>query len=154
MPDPSLNPGISRQIQNSNHWPLRRRLCLLLCTLLSVLQVLYLHRRLLPLVSSALSSRNALTPTPDVVPPTERNTLFPQSALSPSFNNLPEERTTPSLTLDIDILDNNATSSERTRRLPDALIIGVRKGGTRALLDALALHPRVQVSSKYRDLGV
>lgn len=30
------------------------------------------------------------------------------------------------------------------RRLPQALIIGVRKCGTRALLEMLALHPRIQ----------
>lgn len=30
-------------------------------------------------------------------------------------------------------------------RLPTALIIGVRKGGTRALLDAAALHPKVRI---------
>ncbi|XP_046401288.1 uncharacterized protein LOC124167338 [Ischnura elegans] len=43
-----------------------------------------------------------------------------------------------------------ATSGNRikfpkaTRRLPQALIIGVRKGGTRALLEMLHLHPLVQ----------
>lgn len=31
-----------------------------------------------------------------------------------------------------------------SRRLPQCLIIGVRKGGTRALLEMLFLHPRVQ----------
>jgi hypothetical protein len=36
--------------------------------------------------------------------------------------------------------------SYRSRRLPHSLIIGVRKGGTRALLDALALHPHVRVA--------
>uniref|UniRef100_A0A8R1DP68 Sulfotransfer_1 domain-containing protein n=1 Tax=Caenorhabditis japonica TaxID=281687 RepID=A0A8R1DP68_CAEJA len=31
------------------------------------------------------------------------------------------------------------------RRLPSALIVGVRKGGTRALLDAIGLHPKVRI---------
>jgi [heparan sulfate]-glucosamine 3-sulfotransferase 5 len=31
-----------------------------------------------------------------------------------------------------------------SRRLPQAIIVGVRKCGTRALLEMLALHPRVQ----------
>lgn len=34
------------------------------------------------------------------------------------------------------------------RRLPSVLIIGVRKGGTRALLDAMALHPNIRVVRK------
>uniref|UniRef100_A0A914PI17 Sulfotransferase domain-containing protein n=1 Tax=Panagrolaimus davidi TaxID=227884 RepID=A0A914PI17_9BILA len=37
---------------------------------------------------------------------------------------------------------------ERRRRLPDALIIGVRKGGTRALLDAMALHPQIKAARR------
>ena len=32
----------------------------------------------------------------------------------------------------------------RTRRLPDAIIIGVKKGGTRALLEFLKVHPDVR----------
>jgi len=32
---------------------------------------------------------------------------------------------------------------ERTHRLPDALIYGVRKGGTRALLEFLDINPKV-----------
>ncbi|VEL39256.1 unnamed protein product [Protopolystoma xenopodis] len=32
------------------------------------------------------------------------------------------------------------------RRLPDCLIIGVRKGGTRALLRFLAQHPKVRAA--------
>lgn len=34
---------------------------------------------------------------------------------------------------------------QTAQRLPQCLIIGVRKGGTRALLDALALHPNIRV---------
>ncbi|KAK1792004.1 hypothetical protein P4O66_001789 [Electrophorus voltai] len=33
-----------------------------------------------------------------------------------------------------------------SRRLPGAIIIGVRKGGTRALLEMLNLHPEVEVA--------
>uniref|UniRef100_A0A0N5C9E2 Sulfotransfer_1 domain-containing protein n=1 Tax=Strongyloides papillosus TaxID=174720 RepID=A0A0N5C9E2_STREA len=33
-----------------------------------------------------------------------------------------------------------------SKKLPDALIIGVRKGGTRALLDALSLHPMIKIA--------
>lgn len=36
------------------------------------------------------------------------------------------------------------------RRLPSVLIIGVRKGGTRALLDAMALHPNIRVVRRRR----
>ncbi|VDN44839.1 unnamed protein product, partial [Gongylonema pulchrum] len=34
----------------------------------------------------------------------------------------------------------------RQKRLPQCLIIGVRKGGTRALLDALALQPYIRIA--------
>jgi len=33
---------------------------------------------------------------------------------------------------------------DRTRRLPDAIIIGVKKGGTRALLEFLKVHPDIR----------
>lgn len=36
----------------------------------------------------------------------------------------------------------------RQRRLPQCLIIGVRKGGTRALLDALAMQPYIRVARR------
>ncbi|XP_071450383.1 uncharacterized protein [Hetaerina americana] len=39
---------------------------------------------------------------------------------------------------------NRVKFPKATRRLPQALIIGVRKGGTRALLEMLHLHPLVQ----------
>ena len=34
----------------------------------------------------------------------------------------------------------------RRRRLPNALLIGVRKGGTRALIDALSMHPKIRAA--------
>lgn len=43
-------------------------------------------------------------------------------------------------------LDANSSAKEwtATRRLPQALIIGVKKGGTRALLEFLRLHPDIR----------
>lgn len=43
-------------------------------------------------------------------------------------------------------LDVNSSAKEyvATRRLPKALIIGVKKGGTRALLEFLRLHPDIR----------
>ncbi|ETN72629.1 hypothetical protein NECAME_18753, partial [Necator americanus] len=35
-----------------------------------------------------------------------------------------------------------------SHRLPSVLIIGVRKGGTRALLDAMTLHPKIRAVRK------
>jgi hypothetical protein len=35
---------------------------------------------------------------------------------------------------------------ERKRRLPQAIIIGVKKGGTRALLEFLRVHPDVSAT--------
>ena len=42
------------------------------------------------------------------------------------------------------ILQYETDISLKQRRLPQALIIGARKGGTRALLDAMELHPLIQ----------
>ncbi|KXJ28236.1 Heparan sulfate glucosamine 3-O-sulfotransferase 4 [Exaiptasia diaphana] len=49
--------------------------------------------------------------------------------------------------------DNNKTiqfpnSSTKVKMLPNAIIIGVRKGGTRALLRGLALHPNIHTATK------
>ena len=38
-------------------------------------------------------------------------------------------------------------ATRRQKRLPNAIIIGVRKGGTRALLEFLKLHPKVKACS-------
>lgn len=57
----------------------------------------------------------------------------------------------------------DATDQEwtATRRLPQALIIGVKKGGTRALLEFLRLHPDVRAAGsephffdRYYDRGL
>ena len=49
-------------------------------------------------------------------------------------------------TEDIDI--DAASEMELERRLPNALVIGIRKGGTRAVLDFLSRHPSVRVCQK------
>lgn len=38
----------------------------------------------------------------------------------------------------------NNLSQIKIQKFPDCLIIGVRKGGTRAFLDGLSLHPNIQ----------
>ena len=40
----------------------------------------------------------------------------------------------------------SSSSNHTQQRLPGAIIIGVRKGGTRALLEMLNLHPDVDVA--------
>ncbi|XP_071106431.1 heparan sulfate glucosamine 3-O-sulfotransferase 6-like [Haliotis cracherodii] len=40
----------------------------------------------------------------------------------------------------------NPSLSNATKKLPDAIIIGVKKGGTRALLEFLRIHPRVRAT--------
>ncbi|XP_069695060.1 heparan sulfate glucosamine 3-O-sulfotransferase 1 [Periplaneta americana] len=42
------------------------------------------------------------------------------------------------------VFSNRVHFPRTSRRLPQAIIVGVRKCGTRALLEMLALHPRVQ----------
>lgn len=40
----------------------------------------------------------------------------------------------------------SAVDGESARRFPQAIIVGVRKGGTRALIDMLALHPQISAA--------
>ena len=51
----------------------------------------------------------------------------------------------PDLTRDTNEPDNSLQQPRR-KRLPNALIIGVKKGGTRALLEILQIHPDVRAS--------
>uniref|UniRef100_A0A0K0DSZ5 Sulfotransfer_1 domain-containing protein n=1 Tax=Strongyloides stercoralis TaxID=6248 RepID=A0A0K0DSZ5_STRER len=44
------------------------------------------------------------------------------------------------------LIKNKYSKNFVTKKLPYALIIGVRKGGTRALLDALSLHPMIKIA--------
>ena len=44
---------------------------------------------------------------------------------------------------DDDDNDSNSADSRKKRRFPQVIIIGVRKGGTRALLEFLNLHPQI-----------
>ncbi|KAG5262658.1 hypothetical protein AALO_G00277420 [Alosa alosa] len=68
----------------------------------------------------------------------ERNRTFPQVTTS-SYGTLEDTRGSP-------VLETNSTAKDwtATRRLPHALIIGVKKGGTRALLEFLRLHPDIR----------
>ena len=47
---------------------------------------------------------------------------------------------------DFDLICDNHVVPNRTRRLPDVVIFGARKGGTRALLEFLKIHPMVKSS--------
>ncbi|XP_022257131.1 heparan sulfate glucosamine 3-O-sulfotransferase 1-like isoform X2 [Limulus polyphemus] len=49
--------------------------------------------------------------------------------------------------INLDILKQRVQFTRTKRRLPQVIIIGVRKGGTRALLEFLNVHPMVQKSS-------
>ncbi|CAD5212382.1 unnamed protein product [Bursaphelenchus okinawaensis] len=45
-------------------------------------------------------------------------------------------------------LEDTSTTETSTKRLPQALIIGARKGGTRALINSLALHSKIKVAKR------
>ena len=45
------------------------------------------------------------------------------------------------------IESNGSRVRIRTKRLPQCILIGVRKGGTRALLDMLNLHSSIRVAN-------
>lgn len=62
---------------------------------------------------------------------------------------------------DFDLICDSHLRPNRSRRLPDAVIIGAKKGGTRALIEFLKLHPRLKAAGpeihffdKHFDLGV
>jgi len=46
------------------------------------------------------------------------------------------------------LLCSDYVAQPREKRLPDAIIMGVRKGGTRALLEFINMHPRVMRAKK------
>ncbi|XP_013778719.1 heparan sulfate glucosamine 3-O-sulfotransferase 1-like [Limulus polyphemus] len=50
--------------------------------------------------------------------------------------------------INLDILRERVHFIQTKRRLPQVIIIGVRKGGTRALLEFLNVHPMIQKSSE------
>ena len=54
---------------------------------------------------------------------------------------------TPSMT-DNSYFPLNKIGVKLKQRLPQAIIIGVRKGGTRALIDFLDLHPKIEIADK------
>uniref|UniRef100_A0A915DUF3 Sulfotransferase domain-containing protein n=1 Tax=Ditylenchus dipsaci TaxID=166011 RepID=A0A915DUF3_9BILA len=58
--------------------------------------------------------------------------------------------------LTVEQFNNSANLSEQTEQQdhhpPKCLIIGVRKGGTRALLQTIALHPDVKVAKKSQQM--
>lgn len=45
---------------------------------------------------------------------------------------------------DFDLICDGHVAPNRTRRLPDVVIIGSKKGGTRALIEFLKLHPKAE----------
>ena len=47
---------------------------------------------------------------------------------------------------DSDVSDFDLEEGENRKRLPNAIIIGVKKGGTRALLEILKIHPSIRAS--------
>ncbi|XP_030631285.1 heparan sulfate (glucosamine) 3-O-sulfotransferase 3-like [Chanos chanos] len=69
----------------------------------------------------------------------KNETYFKDGITAPSFNVMRESTSTPHLEANSSGKDWTAT-----RRLPHALIIGVKKGGTRALLEFLRLHPDIR----------
>ena len=45
-------------------------------------------------------------------------------------------------------LSLHAQTSSKERRLPDSIVIGVRKAGTRAILEFLRIHPQVTAAKR------
>lgn len=90
------------------------------------------HHQQHRLASVALlpSSSASLSPSPsDTLPSDAADTPPPQSSLALVSQHA---------------FINPYRFPKTCRRLPQALIVGVRKAGTRALLEMLYLHPRVQ----------
>jgi len=73
-------------------------------------------------------------------------TIFSLTETEQSFDLLPPSTHAQSK----DILFIDDTKKDWKQRLPNALIIGIRKGGTRALINSLSRHPNVKAC--YREL--
>ena len=71
--------------------------------------------------------------------------------LSNGQQKIPHDHAAPSAIVSADGDDNNTQHiryKHTQRHLPTCLIIGIRKGGTRALLEFLNLHPNIQAQRK------
>ena len=78
-----------------------------------------------------------------------RNTRFPKASRAFSPNTALEGKSECSCPPCPDVANRNlSTTGSAQKRFPDALIIGVRKGGTRALIDFLSVHPKVKHASQ------
>ena len=54
---------------------------------------------------------------------------------------------------DFDLICDGHVEPNRTRRLPDVVIIGSKKGGTRALIEFLKLHPKAEFQCEWSGLS-
>ena len=54
---------------------------------------------------------------------------------------------------DFDLICDGHVEPNRTRRLPDVVIIGSKKGGTRALIEFLKLHPKAEFQCERKGLS-
>jgi hypothetical protein len=69
------------------------------------------------------------------------------------YKNCPNRQCWPIFDYDVEQAAKNATqpielSNKHLKTLPSALIIGAKKGGTRALIDSLQLHPRILAAKR------
>ena len=55
---------------------------------------------------------------------------------------------------DFDLMCDSYVAPERVQRLPDLIIIGAKKGGTRALIEFLKLHPLIKAHSAQSTKGL
>lgn len=114
--------------------PLRRRLLLLFIMLFLWLYMFYSCAG----SCAGLATRGSPAP-PRAAPPLPQ--LLPPAPGEPGEeSSLEEQRAAPDAASPISSFFNGSG----TKRLPQAIIIGVKKGGTRALLEAIRAHPDVR----------
>ena len=122
---------------------------LLCCRNRNVIRIVYEQRNLpSPSSSDAATADAAVTATVDRLSDVTRKATQNSSGNSSTVKLVDDINNSSSNRSDYDVTDNNIRYRHTRRRLPQCLIIGVRKGGTRALLEFLSLHPAVQAEKQ------
>ncbi len=79
---------------------------------------------------------------------TKKTAVEPTTSASVQQNDEEDDETEEDASVtdveDFDLICDDHVAPNRTKRLPDIIIIGARKGGTRALLEFLKIHPVVK----------
>ncbi|KAI5698981.1 hypothetical protein M8J75_014779 [Diaphorina citri] len=119
---------MGRKLSFSHHHQIRLFLLVILCSLVYIIYLFSVPNFITSFKIELRHSYGSLVGHTDSTDGSEKHTPLQRNA-SPKYKFLRDE------------------NLQASRHLPDALIIGVKKSGTRALLEFIKLHPNVQAPS-------